>query len=140
MNYDNLKEMELPALRTLAIQQGMTPHHRSKKETLIRQIIEHVKQPPVKAEMKHPAESAQEAPKKNTQEEILAAIKPFIEKKEDFQAIFTADTWHFKYKGCEDCGNLSIPLRVIKMKAHSVSHGARSPRKMKFDGDTILSA
>lgn len=138
MNYDNLQKLELPELRTLAIQQGMTPHHRAKKDTLIRQIIEHVTQPPVKKDMKHPAEQPPKEAKLNTEADVSEAIKPFM--KEGYQAIFTEENWHFKYKGAEDCGHMSVPLRVIRMKAESVSRGARNPKMVKIDGEMVLDA
>lgn len=84
-----------------------------------------------------------------TEEQVREAAKRYIEK-EGFVANFKTDpetgarTWHFKYKGAEEAGNMDIPLRVIVMKAEGVARGARGIKAIKGDGtytgyaDTIL--
>lgn len=86
-----------------------------------------------------------------TEEQVREAAAAFINK-EGFVAIFATDpetgarTWHFKYKGAEDCGNMDVPLKVIVTKAESVSRGARGIKAIKGDGtykgyaDTIFMA
>lgn len=130
MNFENLKKLDINQLRELAIKQGLTPHHRSKPDTLIKAIIEHATTPAKQPQMQHPAEKKQEAPKLNTEEEVRTACAVFFQKP-GFEANFTEETWHFKCKGSEDSGHLSVPMRVIKMKAESVSRGARRPRGME---------
>lgn len=59
----------------------------------------------------------------NTKEEVLEVIKPFMDK--GMVATFNEDehTWYFSYNGRDECGNMSAPLRVIRMKAENVSKG-----------------
>jgi urease gamma subunit len=77
------------------------------------------------AELKHVAEVPKAAVYENTPEQVMETIKA-IAAKDEFKVNFPGDgTWHFAYKGAEECGNLSIPLRVIKMKAENVAKGAR---------------
>lgn len=144
-NFDNILQLardgKKQELLELARTQGLKVHHSCKPQTIAEAIINHVTQPVAQPQMKHPAEMPQAAPRKiNTEEEVLAAIKPFM--KEGFDAKFYEDgTWHFRYKGSEDSGHMSVPLRVIRMKAESVSHGARAPKMMKAeDGAMIFAA
>lgn len=103
-------------------------------------IVAQIAQQPVAYQrdaMKHVAETPVPAVHDNTSKMVLDAIEPYM--KEGFEATFPDDgTWYFKYKGREECGNLKIPLRLIKMKAENVSKGALKPRLMNFDGDLIL--
>lgn len=126
----------------LAISQGLPkPHHKAKPETIAELIINHVTQPPKSPEMLHPAEKPQAAPAKiHTPDEVREACKAYFDKP-GFEAIFNEDdTWHFKCRGAEDSGHMSCALRVIKMKAETVSHGARKMVTMKFDGEEIMRA
>lgn len=124
MNLDRLKEMTPEALRELALKQGLTPHWKAKPETIIKQIVDHVTMAKPQ-EMQHVAETPKSPVFHNTPEEVeamLAEIKarvPAFESKYDL----TENTWHFRCKGAEECGNLDIPMRVIKMKAQTISRG-----------------
>lgn len=75
----------------------------------------------------------------NTEEDVRNAIAKYLAK-DGFVAIFRTDeesgaqTWHFKYSGKEDCGNMQIPLRVIVERAEMVARGAIRPRSLKGDG------
>lgn len=83
--------------------------------------------------MKHVAELPAQAPRHdNTKEDVLKAVEKFTAI-EGFQAIFNEEdnTVHFKCKGAEECVNLSIPLRIIKMKAETVSRGRRGLRAIR---------
>jgi hypothetical protein len=124
INFDKLKDMTPEAIRTLAIQQGLSPHPRAKVATIAKQIIEKVTQP-IKQELKHPAQlPPKREAKSNTEAEVREACQAFFAKP-GFEAIFEGETWHFKYKGTEDTGHMSVPLRVIALKARTVSQGAR---------------
>lgn len=140
MDFSNLQNMELDALKELAFKQGLTPHHRVKKETLIKQIIENATKPQVKQEMQHPAEKKSPEAKMNTEEEIRDACKQYFSK-DGFEVTFHENTWRFRYKGAEDSGHMSVPLRVIRMKASTVAGGARLPRTVKNElGQDVMLA
>lgn len=114
------------ALVQLAISQGIAKvHPRAKCETIARQIADKISAPPVQ-QLKHPAEQ-QTAPvlPMNTEADVRRACKQYFEK-EGFEAIFRDDdTWHFRYRGAEDSGHMSVLLRVIRDKAMVVAGGAR---------------
>lgn len=95
----------------------------------------------------HVAETPKEAVYHTTKEDVLNAIKHITDAKEKFEAIFYNDnTWHFKFNGAEESGNLSIPLRVIVMKANNVAKGRKammslgSDKTYKGHNDIIMSA
>lgn len=140
IDLDNLNKLTIDQLRALASQHGVIVHHRMKEDTLIKHISEKMMAPQVnKKELKHVAELPKTTPKINTEEEIREACAKYFSK-EGYQATFKDDIWHFKYAGSEDSGHMSVPLRIIRMKAEQVSHGARKPMTMNFDGDKIFAA
>lgn len=124
VNFENLKLLKLEQLRELAVKQGVTFHHNAKEDLLIRLILEAANAQP--DALKHPAANApKEEMRLNTEEEIREACKRYFEKP-GFEAMFRDDdTWHFRYKGAEDSGHMSVKLRVIRMKAETVAGGAR---------------
>lgn len=146
-NFDNILQLARDGKRDelvhLAITQGLPkPHHNAKPQTIAEAIINHVTtpvRPP--AEMKHVAEKPQPAPLRiNKPDEVREACKVFFEK-EGFEVKFREDdTWHFRYKGAEDSGHMSVPLRVMKLKAMTVAQGAHRLRTMKFDGEEVMRA
>ena len=101
--------------------------------------VEHIQnmiaQQPVASQrdaMRHVAETTAQPVFYNSPDEVEAAIEKY--KKEGFVAKYGDDnTWYFSYKGCEDSGNLSIPLRVIVMKAEMVSKGRRLLRGHRIE-------
>lgn len=105
-------------------------HHKAKPETIIHQIM----QQPVayrNEAMSHPADATTAPVVTNTVEQVQTAIATYAAK-EGFSATFPDDgTWVFSCKGASESGNLSIPLRIIKQKAESVSRGARVPPMLK---------
>lgn len=116
-------------------------HHKAKPETIIHQITQQPKAYQ-EAAMSHPATSSVAPVIENTEEVVLDAIKAYTAK-EGFSAKFPGDgTWIFSFKGTEESGNLSIPLRIIKQKAESVARGRRGPPMIKspYDNSLILSA
>lgn len=128
-------------LKNLAATQGLKIHHRMKNAQKIAQaIIDKIAEPP-KHDLRHPAEKNNPKPIRiNTEEEVREVCKRFFDKP-GFIAIFNDDdTWHFKCKGAEDSGHMSVPLRVILWKAESVARGANAPRMVKIDGETMMSA
>lgn len=78
------------------------------------------------AAFSHPSQVHAEPPKLNTPEEILNAIKPFGDK-QGFNATFDEETWTFEYKGRNESGHLSVPLRRIRVAAEGVSKGPLLP-------------
>lgn len=102
----------------------------------VESLIDRINQQPqsvVRDTMKHVAENPAAPVFDNTPDEVMAAIQPYL--KEGFDVKFPDDgTWHFKYKGREECGNLKIPLRVIRNKAENVSRGALRLKSMGVDG------
>lgn len=121
------KDGKLDELRALAVSQGLNYHPRMKADTVAKLILDKVANP-VKQEqtLKHAAEKPKlvEAVT-NTQEQIRAACKAYLDKP-GFEATFNEDgTWHFRYRGAEDSGHMTVPLRIIQRKAQSVSEGRR---------------
>lgn len=142
IDFNRLKEMPIDDLKQLAVKEGVTFHHRiSKPETLAKLIIEHVTQPQKAPEMKHPAEQpTKAAPVLNTEDEVREACERYFAK-DGFRAEFEDDTWRFRYKGAEDSGHMTVPLRVIKMKAMSVAQGAKRPFIVKNElGQEVMLA
>lgn len=143
MNFIELASRPVEDLKMLAAQYSIKVHPRAKAETIAKLIVEHV-QTPARDPMQHQATKPAKPVYNNTPEEVQEAITRFTAK-EGFTVEFPGDnTWIFKFKGAEESGNLSIPMRVIVMKAESVSKGKRSLRGMKGDplngtyGDNIL--
>lgn len=131
MNIDNIEQA-----RDLAKKMGLRVHHKSSMPTIIKQIMEAQKAPIAKP-MEHKAEKAVTPEITNTEEQVLEAIKPYLTV-DGFTAQFLSDnTWVFKRGKAEDSGNMSIPLRVIRMKAENVSRGTRQLRGFK-DSDGIV--
>lgn len=126
MNFENLKTMTPDQLRELAGKQGLRVHHKAKAETIIKQLMEAALTPQALPKMEHIAEAAQEPVDHNTPEQVEAAIAKIIERQPALERNYNAqeNTWHFRCKGAEECGNLDIPLRVIVMKAGNISRGS----------------
>ncbi len=125
---EKMKDMDQVELRQLAATQGVKVHWKAKPDTIRQAIIDHVSQP-VKAEvmkdMKHPAEKPEKPVFHNTPEEVEAMLAPIKAKVPQFESSYDTDanTWYFRCKGTEECGNLDIPMRVIAMKARTISRG-----------------
>lgn len=69
---------------------------------------------------------------------VRAAIAAFIDKGVIVSFNHDEHTVHMSYKGREECINLSVPLRVIRMKAESVSKGRVAVKGFKDGADTVL--
>lgn len=126
MNFDNLKSMKREQLLELAGKQGLQIHPRCKDETIIRHIMEKAAAPQATTpNLQHEAAAPQLSVDHNTPEEVEAAIATIKKREPQFESKYSADenTWHFRCKGAEECGNLDIPLRVIVMKAGTISRG-----------------
>lgn len=141
MNYEELKSRDIKDLRVLAAQYSIKTHPKHKAETIAKLIVEHVQAKPKATEaMKHPAEQPVKAALViHTQEEVDQIVAPFA-KKDGFQSIYPGDdTVIFKYKGAEESLHLSTSLRTIRMKAESVSKGARKMFTVKnADGNDVM--
>jgi hypothetical protein len=138
----NLSDKSLTELRNIATRMNIKWHHRAKAETLINAIT---KARPVNPQpMHHKAETPVQPTITNTEDDIRQVMQPFLAK-EGFLLNFPGDgTWIIQYKGAEESGNCSIPLRVIRNKAENVSRGRRVLKTMGKDhmngtyADTIL--
>ncbi len=139
MNFDELASRDIKDLRKLAAQYSIRTHGRQKAETIAKLIVEHIQAKPHGNELKHAAEKPQPRPLVvNTEAEIREVIAPFA-RKEGFQVEFPGDdTWIFRYKGSEESGHNSCLLRVIRMKAESVSKGARKPVMIDIGDGPIM--
>lgn len=140
MDFSNLKNLPLDQLKVLARQYGVSTRGKIKQETIAKKILE-AATAPQKSEMKHAAEQPKTALKINTEQEVReACIKYF--NANGFEAIFKDDTWHFKCRGAEDCGHMSVPLRIIRMKAEMVARGARHPIMLgkNVNGEDVMAA
>ena len=139
MKYEELISRDVKDLRVLAAQYSIRTHPRHKPETIAKLIIEHLQNAPKQQQMKHVAELPSEKPiVLNTEDQVREAIKTALAKP-GFEAKFLPDnTWWFRCKGAEEAGHMSVPLRVIKMKADSVSVGARRPRMVDLGDGPIM--
>lgn len=114
----------------IAAKFNIDPHHRSKPETIVEQILEQA------MHLNKPKESAPQKEKPilvfNTQEQVLEAIEHYLSK-DGFVCRFLPDnTWYFSFQGREESGSMSVPLSIIKIKAMNVAKGAI---KLKGYGD-----
>lgn len=136
MNREELGGKSVEELREIADKLKIKVHHKAGAESIIGQIVSQ----PIAYQrdaMKHVAEKQEPPTFDNTEEQILDAIKSFTDK--GLEVKFPGDgTWYFNFKGREECGNMQIPLRVIKSKAENVSRGALRLKKMLFDGEAII--
>ena len=135
INLDKLRELPRDELVKLAATQGVQVHWKAKEDTIIKAIVDKVTaQPPAVTpeEMKHVAQKPVAAVHNNTPADVEIAIADIKAKKPEFQSIYDKvdNTWYFKYKGAEECGNLAIPLRIIVDKARMVSRGRIAPLGM----------
>ena len=129
MNFEELKSRDVKSLRELAAQYGIRTHHKNTAETVAKLIFEFVANQPKVEAMKHPAEMPVKAPPKmNTEAEVREAIAKQLEKPGFVAEFLPDDTWYFKYKGAEESGHMTVPLRWIKIKAEGVARGAVNPR------------
>lgn len=132
MDFNELASRPLADLRTLAAQYGIPTHHRAKAETVARLIMEKVSQPPkVERTLEQAPQPVKSIPVMHTEDDVRKAIAAFTGK-DGFIAQFLPDgTWFFAYRGAEESGHMSVPLRVIRMKAESIAKGSRKPVTVK---------
>lgn len=137
MNFDNLKSMSREELVSLAIKQGLSPHHKAKPETIIKQIIDKVSTPQATpAEYVDPRLMQKKEPKFNTEEDVERAVADIKAKVRDFVTEYNHEerTVTFKCRGREECHNLSVPLHWLKKCASLASQGKISPMgRPEFD-------
>lgn len=124
-----LQTKSLDVLRAIATQIGLTPHHASKEEKIITEILM-VQKPEIKAEEK-PVEVAV----MNDPDEIRKALKFFTDK--GGKVMFTDENWHIKNGIAEDSGHLTVPIPSIVTKAQMLLR-ARMPARIKIDGEEML--
>lgn len=134
IDIDRLNSLPREELVQLAHESGIRVHHKAKAETIVKQIVDKVFAPaPLVAKeqsMEHVAAKPTASVYHNTPEDVELALDA-LKKNERFQSRYdlTENTWHFSWVSAsgrtmrEECGNLDIPLRVIKMKAQSIAKG-----------------
>lgn len=128
---NNLAERPIEELREMAAKLNLQMHHKCGPAKLAEAITAKLMDKPIDT-MKHTAEQPAPVVHSNTQEDVSAALQPYVAK--GMVLTFPGDgTMIMKCKGAEESVNLSIPLRVIKMKAGSVVQGARKPRSLGKD-------
>jgi len=138
MNKEELQTKSLEELKDIAQKLKIKVHHKAGTESVINQILAQ----PVAFQsdaMQHVSQQQGPEPLKiHTEEEVRNVISRFTHK-EGFEAIFRPDnTWTFRYKGREDSGHMSTPLRVIQIKAEGVSRGRLEPKGFKDGNDFVL--
>lgn len=141
MNYNELLARGQPELRQLAAKYGIKTHHKHTAETIAKLIVEHIAKPPVQPveSMKHVAELAVTPNVVHSEEQVRETIKAYAGKDGFFLNFPGDDTVIMRYKGAEESIHLSAALRVIKMKADSVSKGARRMITVKnSDGNDVM--
>lgn len=117
---EQLEVKTLPELRSMLTIRGMNWQKTEKKIDIINRIIEldNICQPNDKP--KEINEEKKEVKcKKNTKEEVLEAIKPFMFG--GMQARINEEFWEFRNGNKLDSGTLSMPLTVIVRCADFVS-------------------
>jgi lysophospholipase L1-like esterase len=93
-------------------------HHMAKPETIINQINNQPKAFVADA-MLHPAQMQAPESVNNTKEAILNAVQQYVDK--GLEVTFNPDmTWTFSFKGYQESGHASVPLRVISQRAEYV--------------------
>lgn len=143
MIYEQLITRDIKDLRILAAQYGIKTHHKAKTETVAKLIVEHIATPPVKPvdALKHVAEAPKPALVIHSEEAVRELLAKYLEK-EAFTLTFPGDdTLIMRCRGCEESIHMSALLRVIKLKADTVSRGARKPFMVKnTDGNEVMMA
>lgn len=121
---DKLRDMKREELLSLAATQGVQVHWKAKNETIIKQIVEKISQSTQQG-LKHVAEKPSTPVFHNTPEEVEEMLSTIKMKVPSFESIYDRDenTWTFRCKGAEECGNLDIPMRVIQRKAAIIARG-----------------
>lgn len=132
INFEELKALPKEELVRIAAIYNVPASIEAESDLIAKAIIEKLTQP---EPMRHVAEKPTSPVHNNTPDQVREAIAPYIAK-EGFNAEFSEqeNTWTFTCKGASDSGNLSIPLRVIKQRAESVSRGRRAPMSFGKDG------
>ena len=144
-SYEELKAMDIVALREIAKRHNVPVHHASGAEKIAKAIMEKMfEDTKPKIEPEHPLVKPAAPTYHNTEEQVREAVATIVGK-EGYTVQFPGDnTVIFRFKGAEESCNLDIPLRIIKMKAQNVSRGRIAPRSLGTDGqykgyaDTIL--
>lgn len=142
MDFNELKSRPIADLRLLAAKYSIKTGPRSKVETIAKLIVEHITAPVKTSEqLKHVAELPKSPMVVHTEEQVRQAIAAYLAK-DGYLATFPGDdTVIFRYKGAEESIHLSSALRVIKMKAETVSRGARKAITVKnMDGHDVMMA
>jgi hypothetical protein len=129
IDYANLEAMDIGALRTLAVQQGLSLHHKLSKDKVVRAIIEKVTAAP-ESTVDHPLIKPAAPVYNNTPEQVEAELETLKARSSRLVTKYPSDgTWIFQWVDNagrvrrEESGNLAIPMRIIKQKAANVAQG-----------------
>lgn len=133
--YEGLMAKDMKELQVLAMQHGLPkPHHKNKKETVVKMIIEAATAKPAPQEQSKNTVEAPVAedtgPKYMSREAVEAMLEPIRRTKPEFQSIYSNDDTvvTFRYKGAEECHNLTTRPSWLKLRADVVARGRVSPR------------
>lgn len=128
-----LKTRELSELQALYEQYvGSKPHHARKHESLALELIQVMPQEQQEPEV---IEAELIPVEYNSHEAIRQKLKPYTDRGLNLQ--FDGDVWTIKNGMAMDSGHVSVPLRLIEVKA-SLIMKARYPAKVKIDGQEVL--
>ena len=128
MTREDIQDKTIEELRALCLKLNIKAHPRAGAETLIGKILQQPKAFKAAALDDQPVSDDPTVVPFLTEQEVMDGVAAYASK-DGFEVKFPGDgTWIFKCKGAEDSGSLSMPLRVIKIKAEVVSRGRRAIR------------
>lgn len=130
---DELKDLNKQQLLAVAKSVGVIIDGRTSEENIRATLI--TLEEPKKEQNLTEKITSPKAVVMQTPDAVNEAIKHCLAKA-GFEAKYPDDatTWNFKYKGAEDSGSMSMPLKHIVMKANQVARGAINPSSFGFDG------
>ena len=140
-SYDDLRALPLEQLQEKCRMLNVPFHHKHKAETLVEalQNHEHQRQELIKnqADLRAPAEMPGEPAVMNTQAEILAVLKPLMDR--GLQVIFNGDdTFTLKRGIKEDSVHMSAKLRWVQELARGVMRPAMQFKTARSEVDDKL--
>lgn len=149
MSFDltKLDSMSREQLMAIADQSNVRVHHKAGAEKIKEAIINQVMQPP-KEELKHAAEKPKAPVFHHTPQDVEELVSKIKERVPQFRTSYSEEdnTWLFQWVSesgrvmREESGNLSIPPRVIKIRAETVSRGPLLLRSMNKHFDDMPTA
>lgn len=125
MDLAYLKTLNQKQLYDLARQHNIPVHHKHPAEKIIKEIIDHVFN---KSATENKPAGEPVAPKPavfNSREDVEKSLAKIRETKPDFESIYSENDTvvTFRYKGTEECHNMSTPMSVLMRRASYVAKG-----------------